>query len=207
MVMHANGTRRLIWIPIIHSHSDLGSVGEYFRQLYVRRTSHEDWDRHIQTVDDAWDRIGRAIDRMDLDYRAVRVYQDGLPRCGHELDIVKDLAASGSRNHAILLELVARGATLVGTESPALLLEEYELAQQLLMRLAENDAVGPTGQHQEFSALVLKRRDRFIAGRVDETLTTREVGLIFLGLLHTLERFLQPDIEMTCEAWWASTDA
>jgi hypothetical protein len=205
--MHANGTRRLIWIPIIHSQSDLGSVGDFFRQLYVQRTSHEDWDRHIQTVDDAWEHIRRAIDRMDLNYGAVRVYQDGLPQCGHELDIVKDLAVSGSRNHEILLDLVARGATIVGTESPALLLEEYELVQQLLMRLAADDANGLMGQHQELSALVLERRDRFIAGRVDQTLKAGEVGLIFLGLLHTLERFLPPDIEMTCEAWWASTDA
>ena len=102
---------------------------------------------------------------------------------------------------------MARGAALVGTESPALLLEEYELAQQLLMRLAADDAGGPTGQHQHLSALVLERRDRFIAGRVGETLKAGEVGLIFLGLLHTLERFLPRDIEMTCEAWWASTDA
>jgi len=205
--MHASGTRRLIWIPIIHSQSDLGSVGEFFRRLYVQRTSHEDWDRHIQTVDDAWDRIRRAIDRMDLDYGVVRVYQDGLPQCGHELDIVRDLAVSGSRNHEILLDLVARGATLVGTESPALLLEEYEFVQQLLTRLAADDANSPMGHHQGLSALMLERRDRFIAGRVDETLKAGEVGLIFLGLLHALERFLPPDIEMTCEAWWASTDA
>ena len=205
--MHDMGTRRLIWIPIIHSHSDLGSVGEFFRQLYVQRTSHEDWDRHIQTVDDAWDRIRGVIDQMDLDYRAVRVYQDGLPQCGHELDIVRDLAASGSRNHEILLDLVARGATIFGTESPALLLEEYELVQQLLVRLAADDADGLTAQDQDPSALLLERRDRFIAGRVDETLKTGEVGLIFLGLLHALERFLPPDIEMTCKTWWASTDA
>jgi hypothetical protein len=207
MVMDANGRRRLIWIPIIHSQADLGSVGEFFRQLYVRRTSHEDWDRHIQTLDDAWNRIGAAIDRMNLDYGVVRVYQDGLPLCGHEMDIVKDLAASGSRNHEILLNLVAKGATIIGTESPALLLQEYELVQQLLERLAENDAHNLTAHDHEISSLVLERRDRFIAGRVDETLRAGEVGLLFLGLLHTLEGCLPPDITMTCEAWWSSTDA
>ena len=31
--------------------------------------------------------------------------------------------------------------------------------------------------------LVLEKRDRFIAGRVNETLKVGEVGLIFLGLL------------------------
>ena len=205
--MQVKETRRLIWIPIIHSQSDLGSVGEPLRQLYVRRTSHEDWDRHIQTVDDAWERIRQAIERMDLDYGAVRVYQDGLPQCDHELDIVKDLAASGSQNHRILLDLAAKGATIVGTESPALLLEEYELVQQALARLATDEADALTGEHQELSKLGLERRDRFIAGRVNETLKAGEVGLIFLGLLHRLERFLPPDIEMRCEAWWVSRNA
>jgi hypothetical protein len=52
-----------------------------------------------------------------------------------------------------------------------------------------------------------RNADRFIAGRVDETLKAGEVGLIFLGLLHRLERFLPPDIEMRCEAWWVSRNA
>lgn len=205
--MNTKDTRRLIWIQIIHSLSDLGSVGDSFRQLYVQRTSHEEWDRHIRTLDDAWERIRRAIERMDLDYGAVRVYQDGLPQCGHEVEIITDLAASGSRNHQILLDLAARGATLVGTESPAFLLEEYDLVQQSLARLATGDTTGPTNEQENLSRLVLEKRDRFIAGRVDETLKGGEVGLIFLGLLHTLERFLPPDIEVTYEAWWASADA
>jgi hypothetical protein len=200
-------TRQLIWVPIIHSPSDLGSVGKTFRRVYVQRTSRKEWDRHIQTVDDAWQRIGQALDQWDLDYRVVWVYQDGLPQCGHELEIVKDLAASGSQNHQILLDLVSRGATLVGTESPALLLEEYEIAQQSLARLAADDGDGLTARQRTLSKRVLARRDRFIAGRVDETLAAGEVGLIFLGLLHRLERVLAPDIEMTREAWWSATDA
>lgn len=199
--------RRLIWIPIIHSPSDLGSVGELFRRLYVQRTSGKDWDQHIQTVDDAWERIRQAIEELHLDCGTVRVYQDGLPQCGHELEIVKDLAASGSRNHQILLDLVARGATPVGTESPTLLLEEYQLARRSLARLAEDDAGGLTEEHHAERELVLEKRDRFIAGRVNETLKVGEVGLVFLGLLHTLERFLPPDIEMVREDWWAAPGA
>jgi signal transduction histidine kinase len=65
----------------------------------------------------------------------VRLYQDGLPVCGREEEIVRDLAGSGSQNHQILLELIARGARLTGSESPSLLLEEYELARQLLVGL------------------------------------------------------------------------
>ena len=199
-------TRPLIWVPIIHTPSDLGSVGEAFQQLYVRRTSDEEWDRHIRTVDDAWERIRRAIEQMHLDHGVLRVYQDGLPQCGHELDIVKELAAAGSQNHQILLDLAARGATIIGTESPALLLEEYESVQRSLARLATDEADGDAPKQQIWNKLVLEKRDRFIAGRINETLKVGEVGLIFLGLLHALEPFLPPDIELTREAWWAATD-
>lgn len=199
-------TRPLIWVPIIHTPSDLGSVGEAFQQLYVRRTSDEEWDRHIRTVDDAWERIRRAIEQMHLDHGVLRVYQDGLPQCGHELDIVKELAAAGSQNHQILLDLAARGATIIGTESPALLLEEYELVQRSLARLATDEVDGDAPKQQIRDKLVLEKRDRFIAGRINETLKVGKVGLIFLGLLHALEPFLPPDIELTREAWWAATD-
>ena len=199
--------RRLIWIPIIHSRSDLGSVGDTLQELYVQRTSREAWDRHIQTVDDAWERIRQAIDRMDLEYGTVRIYQDGLPQCGRELEIVRNLAASGSQNHRILLDLAARGATIVGTESPDLLVEEYKLVQEWLARLAGEDADGLSNQTEPLSTLVLERRDRFIARRVDETLKAGEVGLIFLGLLHVLKHFLPPDIQMTREIWWTARDA
>ena len=58
----------------------------------------------------------------------MRVYQDGLAVCGHEQKIVSELAGAGNRNHALLLKLQAQGATLMGTESPELLVEEYQLA-------------------------------------------------------------------------------
>jgi hypothetical protein len=200
-------TRRLIWIRILHSPSDLGSVGKKLQQLYVQRTSHEDWDQHIRTVDDAWRRIRQVIEQLHLDYPAVRVYQDGLPQCAYEMKIIQELAASGSQNHQILLDLAQRGATIVGTECPELLLEEYALVNQSLSRLLSADADQPSPEHEEQKKSVLERRDRFIAQRVDETLKPGEVGLIFLGLLHSLEQFLPPDIKTRHEAWWTTTNA
>ncbi len=53
---------------------------------------------------------------------------------------------------------------------------------------------------------MLEKRDQFIAGRIHGTLKVDEIGLIFLGLLHAVEAFLWPDIELTRKAWWAATD-
>ena len=39
--------------------------------------------------------------------------------CGRELDIVKELAEAGSRNHGLVLELVRAGATIRSAPNPA----------------------------------------------------------------------------------------
>ncbi len=45
-------------------------------------------------------------------------------------EIVSELSASGSRNHRLLMHLMDKGAMIMGTESPELLMEEYELAKK-----------------------------------------------------------------------------
>jgi hypothetical protein len=69
------------------------------------------------------------------------------------------------------------GATLVGTESPALLLDEYRLLQ------SSDNAQGQ-------AAALLEARDRFIAGQIDATLHDDEDGVLFIGALHKVARFL-----------------
>jgi hypothetical protein len=161
------------------------------------------WDRHIKTVDDAWTEIRKAIASMDLAFDTVKIYQDGLPNSGHELQIVKELAEAGSQNHQIILDLVEKGATLVGTESPELLTQEYNLVQQTLARLASDCGSDLTRRQRERSAALLDKRDRYIAGRVNETLQPGETGLMFLGMLHAVPRHLPPDIRVTNKLYWS----
>ena len=104
---------------------------------------------------------------MALDYPRVRIYQDGLPVCGKETDIVRELAGAGSTNHQLVLELAGRGAMLMGTEDPPLLLREYQLQRQ---------HAGAAGDE---AAEVLAGRDRFIARRIEATLQDGETGLLF----------------------------
>ena len=105
-------TRRLIWIPIVHSQADLGSLGDSIRDVYARRFGTGTWEERIKAVDELWQRIGVELERLDLDCPRVRLYQDGLPNCGHEAAIVRDLARAGSQNHQLLEALMARGARI-----------------------------------------------------------------------------------------------
>lgn len=75
------------------------------------------------------------------------------------------------------------GATLVGTESPALLLDEYKLLQSAERTEAQATAL-------------LEARDRFIAGRIDATLDEERQGILFIGALHKVAAFLPPGIKV-----------
>lgn len=187
--------RRLIWIPMIHTQEDLGSLGEPLRRLHMRQRGRGHWQRRQRAIEEMWTNIGREIDKLDLDYAHLRLYQDGLACCGREEEIVRDLAEIGSRNYQLLLKLMAQGARLVGTESPELLLEEYELSRQTV--LAASSTSARTHAQREASDRILEKRDSYIAKRIDETLLPGETGLVFLGLLHSLDGRLPHDIELT----------
>lgn len=188
--------RTLVWVPILHAAADHGSLGGAVRREYVRRYGADHWARHAAGVAALWRNIRTAIDDLRLSPPAIRLYQDGLPDGGHELEVVRSLAAAGSPNHRILAELVARGAKLTGTESVDLLREEYELARQTLAALDRPGADGGAGV-PGFGRDLLARRDRYIAGRIAATLRPGETGLLFLGLMHSLDGLLPPDVRVT----------
>lgn len=189
--------RRLLHIPVIHSQAEMGSLSPTIQAITVRKLGAKGWERNVSLIDGIWTQIEQTIDRWSLPYEKVRLYQDGLPVCGRELEIVSELAKAGSRNHQLLLRLKERGATLMGTESAGLLVQEYNLSKQML---AANDAAKAArweARHQESSRSLLKRRDQAIAERINHTLCRGEIGLLFLGMLHSLERWLAQDIQVT----------
>jgi hypothetical protein len=203
--MTGKTTRRLIWVPIIHTQADLGSVSGAVKALYARKIGLKKWDRHVATIDDLWRRTREAIQSAlgpDLDYGKVRLYQDGLPNCGHELRIVKDMTEAGSLNHQLLLELMEKGARLMGTESPELLIEEYELVRGVLKSLETSGKGTLNGQQASRSKDILRERDRCIAGRIADTLEPGETGLVFLGMLHRLQGLLPRDIQLSILSPW-----
>jgi hypothetical protein len=115
-----------------------------------------------------------------------------LPVCAHEARIVSDLAEAGSRNYKLLLHLERRGAILMGTESPQLLVEEYRMATTDL----HSGGAGGAGRRQRQSAALLEKRDRYIADRINSTLQPGETGILFVGMLHAVQPYLEPDMKI-----------
>jgi hypothetical protein len=185
--------RKLVYIPIIHTAADMGTLASSIRGRKLAMVGRQGLSRYAAAVEKMWDKIERVASRLPLPPGTVRVYQDGLPICQHEQEIVSELAESGSRNHRLLLHLQSRGARVMGTESPELLVEEYQLAKASLA--SGVNAEDASRQRQERDT-VLEKRDRFIADRINVTLSDGETGILFIGMLHSLSRFLDSDIRV-----------
>jgi len=186
--------RRLIYVPIIHTMVDMGSKGEALKQESIRRFGFERWERSRRVIDEIWEGIRARILALDLPWERVSIYQDGLPVSGRELEIASEVAAQGSRNYQLILELVQRGATLVGTESPELLTREYTHIKRIAEARTDAEREEAGRRYATESAEILKERDTFIARRIAETLEEGKVGLLFLGMLHEVDRLLPEGI-------------
>lgn len=182
-------------MPIIHTETDLGALAEPVRKIKEARLGPTGLARSAATIARLWEQIRHRIDELGLPYDRVHLYQDGLPVCGREREIAAELAACGSLNHQLLLDLMARGAKLHGTEAPELLVQEYQLARRIIERAGQSP-FGASAQERRASATLLARRDAHIGRRISETLGPGETGIVFLGMLHCLDGLLDPDIEV-----------
>jgi hypothetical protein len=186
--------RRLVHIPIIHTAADLGSLSALVQEHYARVCGKSSWNQREDIVKALWADIQANLEVLHLDAQKTRIYQDGLPICGFEEKIVRELAKAGSSNHQLILELLNQGAILMGTEDSQLLIEEYELQKQYLAQ--ETGKIATPEEQRKHMDRVLKARDSFIAERIANTLQEGEVGLLLLGALHRLDALTATDIRV-----------
>ena len=186
--------RRLIHIPIIHTSADLGSLSRFVQAHYTRVCGKTSWNQREDVIQALWADIQTNLDALHLDAQKTRIYQDGLPICGFEERIVRELAKAGSSNHQLILRLLDQGAVLMGTEDSQLLMEEYEMQKQHFTQEADKSAT--LEERRNRMDRVLEARDSFIAERIAATLQKGEAGLLFLGALHRLDALRSTDIRV-----------
>ena len=183
--------RELIYVPIIHTQVDMGAMSDSVKKEYSVRYGRGKWQQHITAINSMWDGLRLKIFGLNLPYKKVRIYQDGLPVCGKELEIVRETAGKGSLNHKIVLDLVMKGAKLEGTEDPALLLQEYHNFKQLYQHSDATEKKKAIDNYRKMSDNLLMKRDKFIAGRIHSTLAEGEIGILFIGMQHTVDKYLK----------------
>jgi hypothetical protein len=169
----------------------MGSMYGTLKDEYIRRYGLQKWEEHNRIIEDFWQGIRNKVFDLNLDHPNTRLYQDGLPVCGKEMDIVQELVKMGSRNHQILMELIRLGAKIEGTEDPKLLLEEYDYLKKAS---ADLDKKQVERRYQRLAKSILQKRDSYIAQRIDKTLREGETGLLFIGITHKVNEKLPKDI-------------
>jgi len=195
--LNIKNSRNLIYVPVIHTQADMGSMSVSLKQEYVKKFGKGKWQQHVREIDQMWEGLRDKIKRLNLDWSRVRVYQDGLPVCGKEKEIIKDLAAQGSKNHEIVAWLLESGAKIEGTEDAPLLLREYSYIKKLGEAHTKEAQEKATQEYEDAAAKLLKNRDTFIKNRIDKTLNKGETGILFMGLLHKVDEGLADDINVS----------
>ena len=158
-------------------------------------TGEERWKCHRATVSRFWDVIAEYFRGIDVE--GLKIYQDGLLAGGElGMNIAEKVAASGSKNFSLVLELVERGASLMKTESEELLIKEYRRT----LDLARADSLAKKSlalvKYRMGKRDLTKKRDAFIASTIGETLEEGETGTLLLGAYHEVEPILSRDIEV-----------
>ena len=194
---NVRGGRALIYLPIIHTQSDMGALSQSIERFKVQKLGRAGLERNKNRIGQLWVTIEQAIEKLVLPYQRVRVYQDGLPVCGREVEIVTELASAGSRNHRLLLRLRQKGATIMGTESSELIVEEYQFTKEEFAAGMPKGSRRCETRQKALRESLLKRRDQYIARRINDTLREAETGLLFLGMLHSVGPWLDKDIRVT----------
>jgi len=185
--------RTLIYVPIIHTAADLGSMAKDISKRGISSLGEEVWTKHRQTVDGFWDAISGYFDSLDV--TGMKIYQDGMIGDGELGErIVQDTAKAGSKNYQLVSRLLERGAVLAKTEDFKLVKQEYD---SLLAIIQAKSTIRKIMAFMRFKLLknrLLNKRDAFIAKRINETLQTDEKGILFIGALHKIKKRLPKSI-------------
>jgi len=187
--------RKLYLIPIIHMSADMGSVASTLDDTANAKLTPELWQRHKDIVSVFWDSIGRYLDSLNVN--GFKVYQDGMIADGVEgLRVVRESVNQGSKNYEIVGRLLERSAVLVKTEALSLVKQEYSYITKMTRSRSLKEREVAALRYKLSRGKLLKQRDEFIAGRINETLAEGETGILFIGAYHDVIHRLEPDIKV-----------
>lgn len=187
--------RTLIYVPVIHTSADLGSMAKDISKRGIRDLGEEIWTKHRKTVEGFWDTIVDYFDSIDVN--GMKIYQDGMV-AGDEVgkQIAEDTAKAGSKNYQLILKLLERGAVLMKTEDFKLVKQEYDRLLAITQAKSITRKIVAFIRYKLVKAILLNKRDAFIAQKIDETLGPDEKGILFIGAFHKIKKRLPKTIQV-----------
>ncbi|ODS33541.1 MAG: hypothetical protein SCARUB_01365 [Candidatus Scalindua rubra] len=188
--------KKLIYVPIIHMSADLGSIAKQVDKRGIAGFGEEFWKRHRETISGFWDIIIKYF--SNLEARDFKIYQDGLVADGKVgQKIVEEGIKGGSKNYEVINDLLKRGAILVQTENFNLVKEERDRIVKITQAKTITRKLMAYLKYRLAKNKLLKKRDNYIAKRIDETLNHGETGILFVGAYHNIIPKLSKDFQLT----------
>ncbi len=204
--------RTLIYVPIIHTSADLGSLAKDVTKRGMADLGTEVWQKHQKTVEGFWYALalyfGKEVlnlptslaDEVSCNYVdewRLKVYQDGMIAEGEiGAKIVEEGLRSGSKNYELVARLLKQGAILVKTEDFNLVKEERDRLVAITQAKSTTQKLAAFIKYKFIKNRLLRRRDKFIAQRINETLDNGEKGVLFVGAFHNVKKWLAKDIQI-----------
>ena len=185
--------KKLLYVPIIHMEADLGSMAAAIDKRSSQVCGKEHWNRHKKAVSGFWDSIANYFELLEASN--LKIYQDGLMIDGEVgKKIIEEGASKGSKNHKIVLKLMEKGAKIMKTEDITLLKEEYNSLIKLSQTKSPIEKMLVYMGYKLRKNPLMRKRDKFIAKRINETLQDGEVGVLFIGVYHNVLPRISQDI-------------
>ncbi|MDI6884965.1 MAG: hypothetical protein QMD22_01170 [archaeon] len=190
--------KKLLIIPVAHSEAEMGSLRNDISQIIEGAMGWDRRERHREEVYTFWENLKELLTQIlkDVNIELVKVYQDGIP-VGGELGVklVEECARNGSQNFQIISSLLEKGATLEKTEDVQLLKEEYEILKNIINAKTDSEREKLAGRYKKRLHELTEERDKYIAGRIKETLKEGMLGILFIGAAHNILPYLSPEID------------
>lgn len=187
--------RTLLYVPIIHTSADLGSLAKDVTKRGIADLGEAFWKRHEKTVEGFWNAIIEYFDSIEVS--SFKIYQDGMVAEGEVgQKIVEEGLKSGSKNYEVISRLLQKGAILVKTEEFSLVKEERDRLLTITQAKSITRKLAAFIKYKLVKNRLLNKRDEFIAKRIDETLNRGETGIIFIGAYHNIRKRLPEDIQI-----------
>lgn len=188
--------RTLIYVPVIHTSADLGSLAKDVTKRGVADLGTEAWREHQKTVDGFWYALSLYFN-YGVDEWRLKVYQDGMVAEGEiGAKIVEEGLRSGSKNYELVARLLKQGAILVKTEDFNLVKEERDRLLTIIQAKSTTQKIAAFIKYKFIKNRLLRKRDKFIAQRINDTLDDGERGVLFVGAFHNVKKWLAKDIQI-----------
>ena len=187
--------RTLLYVPIIHTSADLGSLAEDVDRKGLENFGENMWRDHLRTIDGFWDALSLYFDSIHV--TGAKIFQDGMIADGDlGLNIIQEGDKAGSKNHRLVSKLLHRGALLMKTEDFNLVKKERDRLLKMIRAKTTAEKLFGLIIYKLTKKTLLRQRDEYIAQRIDQALKEGETGILFIGAYHHVQPRLPRDIKI-----------